>query len=105
MYVCVFVCREWRRCKYWLLDFFRTCCKAAEKQRIEMESSTAGEGVRRTLFEALIDAVDASSAHQFSLMLLWASQANALPVRQCVFSAPSYSVRVDLRGMVFLGCM
>lgn len=35
----------------------------------------------QTLAEQLIDAVDLSSAHNYTLLLLWASQANAVPVR------------------------
>ena len=35
----------------------------------------------QTVAEQLIDAVDLSSAHNYSLLLLWASQANAVPVR------------------------
>jgi len=73
------------------LDFFQNCCKVAEKGRRKIEPSPAAGRVKKTLFEAVFDAVDASSAHQFFLMLLWASQANALPVRQCLLGVPSCS--------------
>ena len=41
----------------------------------------------QTVAEQLIDAVDLSSAHNYSLLLLWASQANAVPVRAVVCSS------------------
>ena len=38
----------------------------------------------QTLVEHLIDAVDYSSAHNYALLLLWASQANAVPVSHTI---------------------
>ena len=43
------------------------------------EKQAAGEG-RDTLVEQLMKNVDEPSAHNYALLLLWASQANAVPV-------------------------
>lgn len=43
------------------------------------EKQAAGKG-QDTLVEQLMKSVDEPSAHNYALLLLWASQANAVPV-------------------------
>ena len=45
------------------------------------ERGREGGREEKLLVEQLVDAVDPPSAHNYALLLLWASQANAVPVR------------------------
>ena len=65
--------RDWRDCKYWLLSLFKLVVEGIR------EKQAAGKG-QDTLVEQLMKSVDEPSAHNYALLLLWASQANAVPV-------------------------
>ena len=65
--------RDWRDCKYWLLSLFKLMVEGIR------EKQAAGKG-QDTLVEQLMKSVDEPSAHNYALLLLWASQANAVPV-------------------------
>ncbi|CAI8057545.1 24-hydroxycholesterol 7-alpha-hydroxylase, partial [Geodia barretti] len=68
-----FLIRDWSECKYWLLSFFK---KMVEKLR----GSTIRGGNDQLMIEKLMETVDPASAHNYALLFLWASQANAIPV-------------------------
>ena len=67
--------RGWKQHKYWLLDFFRSAVSSLKR------GNSTGDGERReTLFQLTAEAVGEHLAPNFALLLLWASQANAVPV-------------------------
>jgi 24-hydroxycholesterol 7alpha-hydroxylase len=68
-----FLIRDWSECKYWLLSFFK---KMVEKLR---DGRSRG-GNDQLMIEKLMEMVDPTSAHNYALLFLWASQANAIPV-------------------------
>ncbi|XP_033113228.1 24-hydroxycholesterol 7-alpha-hydroxylase-like [Anneissia japonica] len=65
-----FFLRDWAACKQWLLKVFKTV-----QDRLQLQSSKSV-----SLVQQLMDIVDAKSAPNFALLLLWASQANAIPI-------------------------
>ena len=66
-------CREWRDSRNWLLSAF--------KHVISRVKAGKSEEKKPTVLEHLLRMVDPPSAHNYALLLLWASQANAIPVR------------------------
>ena len=73
-------CRDWRECKYWLLSLFKLMVEGI-REKPAMARGTEGQDL---LIEELMRNVDEPSAHNYALLLLWASQANAVPVSGCV---------------------
>lgn len=63
--------REWRNSKYWLLSLFR-----AMVGRVREKKSNGN----KTILDQLLATVDVANGHNYALLLLWASQANAVPV-------------------------
>ena len=67
--------RDWRESKHWLLSLFKLMVAGIRERGKE------GGREEKLLVEQLVDTVDPPSAHNYALLLLWASQANAVPVR------------------------
>ncbi len=65
--------REWRDSRDWLLSAF--------KHVVNRVKAVKNEEKKPTVLEHLLRMVDPPSAHNYALLLLWASQANAVPVR------------------------
>ncbi|XP_053317210.1 24-hydroxycholesterol 7-alpha-hydroxylase isoform X2 [Spea bombifrons] len=65
--------RSWSQSKQWLLKLFKSIVT-------EMESKEPEEGDSKTLLEHLLDTVKGVATYNNSLLLLWASQANANPI-------------------------
>ncbi|XP_064397824.1 24-hydroxycholesterol 7-alpha-hydroxylase-like [Halichondria panicea] len=64
--------REWRDSRNWLLSAF--------KHVISRVKAGKSEEKKPTVLEHLLRMVDPPSAHNYALLLLWASQANAIPM-------------------------
>lgn len=69
--ICTFMSREWTQSKVWLLKLFTKVVK-------QLASGTAEE--ENTVLQSLLSVVDAEHSPNYSLLLLWASLANAVPV-------------------------
>ncbi len=112
MVFCTFMpCRDWRRCKYWLLSLFKLMVanmsvgkggQSREEKVSSVLESIVGTATLQlpdqcddiglegrlyfapthpqTLVQNVLDVVDEKSAPNYALLLLWASQANAIPV-------------------------
>ncbi|XP_043918575.1 24-hydroxycholesterol 7-alpha-hydroxylase isoform X2 [Protopterus annectens] len=65
--------RDWSRSKHWLLSLFKGIVKNAEKGK-----STDNDS--KTLLQHLLDTLNGNATANYSLLLLWASQANAIPI-------------------------
>lgn len=65
--------RDWRDCRNALLKRFKSMVDGIRKTGGKKE----GEG---EVLNMLMDVVDEESAHNYALLLLWASQSNAIPV-------------------------
>ncbi|XP_077977069.1 24-hydroxycholesterol 7-alpha-hydroxylase-like [Glandiceps talaboti] len=65
--------KPWARCKNWLLSLFDGVVK-------KMDTLEKKDDKGKTLLESLMAIVDREVAANFSLLLLWASQANAIPI-------------------------
>ncbi|KAE8605327.1 hypothetical protein XENTR_v10015063 [Xenopus tropicalis] len=68
-----FLLRDWSQSKQWLLRLFK-------KIVIEAEMNNPLEETSKTLHQHLLDTLKGNSTYNNSLLLLWASQANANPV-------------------------
>ncbi|XP_067840594.1 24-hydroxycholesterol 7-alpha-hydroxylase [Heptranchias perlo] len=68
-----FLLRDWSKSKYWLLSLFESIVAKAEKMRPADDDS-------KTLLQHLLDTLNGNSTSNYSLLMLWASQANALPI-------------------------
>ncbi|XP_070567755.1 24-hydroxycholesterol 7-alpha-hydroxylase-like [Ptychodera flava] len=68
-----FVVKPWAECKHWLLSLFGGVIQKLEKEFQKPDTE-------QTLLKSLYDNVDREVAPNFSLLLLWASQANAIPI-------------------------
>ncbi|XP_067880746.1 24-hydroxycholesterol 7-alpha-hydroxylase isoform X3 [Heterodontus francisci] len=67
-----FLVRDWSKSKCWLLSLFENIVTKAEKVKPTDDNS-------KTLFQHLLDTLNGNSTANYSLLMLWASQANALP--------------------------
>ncbi|XP_059166238.1 24-hydroxycholesterol 7-alpha-hydroxylase-like [Physella acuta] len=65
--------KEWSTSRYWLLKLFN---KVAPKILKEIPDDTS----KRNLLQSLLSVVDKEHAPNWSLLLLWASLANAIPI-------------------------
>ncbi|CAI9578990.1 unnamed protein product [Staurois parvus] len=65
--------KNWSLSKQWLLKLFKNIIPKEEESKPSEDSA-------KTLLHHLLDTIRGNSAHNFSLLLLWASQANANPV-------------------------
>lgn len=65
--------KDWSVSKQWLLKMFKNIVP-------EVEDSKPSEDSAKTLLHHLLDTLKGNSIHNFSLLLLWASQANANPI-------------------------
>ncbi|XP_069584306.1 24-hydroxycholesterol 7-alpha-hydroxylase [Ranitomeya imitator] len=65
--------RDWSRSKQWLLNLFKNIVAEAEKNKPSEESN-------KTLLHHVLDSLKGNSTYNNSLLLLWASQANANPI-------------------------
>ncbi|XP_063298124.1 24-hydroxycholesterol 7-alpha-hydroxylase [Pelobates fuscus] len=65
--------RDWSRSKQWLLKLFKTIVA-------EVEGREPCEDDAKTLHQHLLDTLKGVSTYNNSLLLLWASQANANPI-------------------------
>ena len=65
-------CRDWRDCRNMLLKRF--------KAMLECVGGGGEGGEGGEVLKMLLDIVDKENAHNYSLLLLWASQSNAIPV-------------------------
>ncbi|XP_067880737.1 24-hydroxycholesterol 7-alpha-hydroxylase isoform X2 [Heterodontus francisci] len=68
-----FLVRDWSKSKCWLLSLFENIVTKAEKVKPTDDNS-------KTLFQHLLDTLNGNSTANYSLLMLWASQANALPI-------------------------
>ncbi|XP_069461906.1 24-hydroxycholesterol 7-alpha-hydroxylase [Ambystoma mexicanum] len=68
-----FLLRNWSKSKYWLLKVFEKVVQDAERTRPSDHDS-------KTLLQHLLDTLKGNSTHNNSMLLLWASQANANPI-------------------------
>ncbi|XP_043538738.1 24-hydroxycholesterol 7-alpha-hydroxylase isoform X1 [Chiloscyllium plagiosum] len=68
-----FLLRDWSKSKHWLLSLFGSIVSNAAKLKPADDHS-------KTLFQHLLDTLNGNSTANYSLLLLWASQANALPI-------------------------
>eukprot|EP00731_Ephydatia_muelleri_P030117 Em0021g640a len=66
--------KDWRQCKHSLIAFFKLMVEGMKKTGEPIEA-----GQEKTVLEHLLGTVDAEHAHNYALLLLWASQANAVP--------------------------
>ena len=80
--ICTMHNRDWRDCKYALLKRFKNMVDGLRKKGAE-----SGKGVEpesQLVLNMLLGIVDEENAHSYALLLLWASQSNAIPVsRYC----------------------
>ncbi|XP_073481354.1 24-hydroxycholesterol 7-alpha-hydroxylase-like isoform X1 [Aquarana catesbeiana] len=67
------VFRDWSVSKQWLLKMFKNIV-------LKEEESKPSEDSAKTILHHLLDTLKGNSPHNFSLLLLWASQANANPI-------------------------
>ncbi|XP_041044266.1 24-hydroxycholesterol 7-alpha-hydroxylase isoform X7 [Carcharodon carcharias] len=67
-----FLLRDWAKSKHWLLSLFERIVAKVEKMKPVDDSS-------KTLLQHLLDTLNGNSTANYSLLMLWASQANALP--------------------------
>ncbi len=67
-------CRDWRDCKHALLKQFKGMVEGFKRE------GQGAEPDRQLVLSMLLGIVDGESAHGYSLLLLWASQSNAIPV-------------------------
>ncbi|XP_073481355.1 24-hydroxycholesterol 7-alpha-hydroxylase-like isoform X2 [Aquarana catesbeiana] len=65
--------RDWSVSKQWLLKMFKNIV-------LKEEESKPSEDSAKTILHHLLDTLKGNSPHNFSLLLLWASQANANPI-------------------------
>lgn len=65
--------RGWSKSKHWLLSLFESVVAKAENMKPADDDS-------KTLLQHLLDTLDGNSTANYSLLMLWASQANALPI-------------------------
>ncbi|KAM9316388.1 24-hydroxycholesterol 7-alpha-hydroxylase [Gastrophryne carolinensis] len=65
--------KDWSKSKQWLLNLFRNIV-------IEAEESKPSEDSAKTLLQHLLDTLKGNATYNNSLLLLWASQANAIPI-------------------------
>ncbi|XP_075057422.1 24-hydroxycholesterol 7-alpha-hydroxylase [Mixophyes fleayi] len=65
--------RDWSQSKQWLLNLFKLIVAEAEQSKPYEDSA-------KTLLQHLLDTVNGNSTYNNSLLLLWASQANANPI-------------------------
>ncbi|XP_053567113.1 24-hydroxycholesterol 7-alpha-hydroxylase [Bombina bombina] len=65
--------REWSQSKHWLLNLFKNIVVEAEQKQPLEENA-------KTIFQHLLDTLNGNSTYNNSLLLLWASQANANPI-------------------------
>ncbi|XP_075717070.1 24-hydroxycholesterol 7-alpha-hydroxylase [Rhinoderma darwinii] len=65
--------RDWSQSKQWLLNLLKDVVAEAEKNKPSDDSS-------KTLLHHLLDTLNGNSTYNNSLLLLWASQANANPI-------------------------
>ncbi|XP_075454641.1 24-hydroxycholesterol 7-alpha-hydroxylase isoform X2 [Ascaphus truei] len=65
--------RDWSQSKQWLLKLFKNIVVKAEQNKPDEENA-------KTLLHHLLDTSNGNSTHNNSLLLLWASQANANPI-------------------------
>ncbi|XP_078503772.1 24-hydroxycholesterol 7-alpha-hydroxylase isoform X1 [Lissotriton helveticus] len=86
-----FLLRNWSKSKHWLLGVFENVVKDAERTRPSDHNS-------KTLLQHLLDTLKGNSTHNNSMLLLWASQANANPITfwslAFIISDPSVYKRV-----------
>ncbi|KAM4694722.1 24-hydroxycholesterol 7-alpha-hydroxylase isoform 2-T2 [Discoglossus pictus] len=68
-----FFLKDWSKSKQWLLKLFKHIVVEAEQKQPTEESS-------KTLLQHLLDVLKGNSTYNNSMLLLWASQANANPV-------------------------
>jgi 24-hydroxycholesterol 7alpha-hydroxylase len=68
--------RNWKGHKYWLLDFFTSAVSSLK----QASSSSSDNTEQKTLFKSILDLVGEKYSPNFALLMLWASQANAVPV-------------------------
>ncbi|XP_078256272.1 24-hydroxycholesterol 7-alpha-hydroxylase isoform X3 [Rhinoraja longicauda] len=68
-----FLLRGWSKSKHWLLSLFEGIVAKAENMKPADDDS-------KTLLQHLLDTLDGNSTANYSLLMLWASQANALPI-------------------------
>ncbi|XP_041044260.1 24-hydroxycholesterol 7-alpha-hydroxylase isoform X2 [Carcharodon carcharias] len=68
-----FLLRDWAKSKHWLLSLFERIVAKVEKMKPVDDSS-------KTLLQHLLDTLNGNSTANYSLLMLWASQANALPI-------------------------
>lgn len=64
--------REWSKSKAWLLDLFQGVVQQLKTNR--------PSGAEDSVLQSLLQLVDAQHAANYSLLLLWASLANAIPI-------------------------
>jgi 24-hydroxycholesterol 7alpha-hydroxylase len=96
-----FLIREWSDSKYWLLSLF--------KKMVAGVGQTTGKrvGDEQLMFERVIELSDSTSAPNYALLFLWASQANAIPVvfwcLAHILSSPSIyeALKEDVKGIDF----
>lgn len=69
--------RDWRGCRDALLERFKSM---VDKIRSNGGRGGEGGGGGGEVMDMLMDIVDEESAHNYALLLLWASQSNAVPV-------------------------
>ncbi|KAM3930636.1 24-hydroxycholesterol 7-alpha-hydroxylase isoform 2-T2 [Leptodactylus fuscus] len=65
--------RDWSQSKQWLLNLFKNIVAEAEHNKPSEDS-------RKTLLHHLLDTLKGNATYNNSLLLLWASQANANPI-------------------------
>ncbi|KAM5165073.1 24-hydroxycholesterol 7-alpha-hydroxylase [Mantella aurantiaca] len=65
--------KDWSVSKQWLLKLFQNIIPKAEENKPSEDSS-------KTLFHHLLDNLKGNCTNNYSLLLLWASQANANPI-------------------------
>ncbi|XP_078069858.1 24-hydroxycholesterol 7-alpha-hydroxylase [Mustelus asterias] len=68
-----FLLRDWAKSKHWLLSFFQSIVAKVEKVKPADDNS-------KTLLQHLLDTLNGNSTANYTLLMLWASQANALPI-------------------------
>ncbi|KAG9494667.1 24-hydroxycholesterol 7-alpha-hydroxylase isoform X2 [Eleutherodactylus coqui] len=65
--------KDWSQSKQWLLNLFKNIVAEAEQNKPSEEGS-------KTLLHHLLDTLNGNSTYNNSMLLLWASQANANPI-------------------------
>ena len=85
------ISRDWRDCRDALLKRFKSMVDGISKDE---RKGGGGE-----VMNMLLDIVDEESAHNYALLLLWASQSNAVPV-----SCPQRSASRNADSANFFFC-